>query len=563
MSEIPPASPEDKPPEVDTPNSNEQATTNSLLRQLSFIGNSLLARADLLRNLTDPRRDIDDECGRPKLTQAIDPLLYQQLYDRHAIAGRVVELWPEETWKVVPDLSDDEDPEVETEFDLSFQQFGKDLRGETSYLASDEYNHPLWDYLKRLDILSGIGKYGVMLIGLNDGRELREPAAGIEEQHSMPRSSSSNNNAASTTADTAEVPTGPYGLTVNAEALQGRKVTYLRVFPESLALITQYEGNISSPRFGQPVMYQLTFNDPRLSTSSIGMPIATLDVHWTRVIHVPSTLEGSSSEIFGIPRQQQVLDNLLELRKIYGADGEGFWRGAILKLFFSTHPQLGGDAYVDDVKLRNSMEAMMNGLQQWMSMMGMQVTPVAPEVTDPNPHTQCQLEAISIKTGIPKRILMGSERGELSSAQDSDEWAGRVRGRQLGTATNRLIAPTIDRLILLGALAPPQAPGYKPYWPDLKSRTEDEKANNATKFAMALAQYVSSGGESVITVVDFLVLFMGLDEETAQAVYERALDNEEQMTKDIYAPEPAPVVVAPPARGDGNGPAAPAKTAPE
>ena len=58
-------------------------------------------------------------------------------------------------------------------------------------------------------------------------------------------------------------PYAVYNLTTNARSKKAtRKLLYLRLFPEALAQITQWETNQASPRCGQPVMYLLSFHDP-------------------------------------------------------------------------------------------------------------------------------------------------------------------------------------------------------------------------------------------------------------------------------------------------------------
>src|SRR6185312_9728448 len=63
-----------------------------------------------------------------------------------------------------------------------------------------------------------------------------------------------------------------------------RKLLYIRVFDESMVQVVQYEADIRNPRFGQPIMYLVTLNDPSQPHTGIGLPLATVRVHWSRVI---------------------------------------------------------------------------------------------------------------------------------------------------------------------------------------------------------------------------------------------------------------------------------------
>src|SRR5574337_154677 len=116
---------------------------------------------------------------------------------------------------------------------------------------------------------------------------------------------------------------------------------FMRCFDEMLVQVVQYEADLRNPRFGRPIMYLVTLNDPRYPHTGIGLPLATLRVHWSRVIHLADSIR--SSEIFGMPRMQPVFNNLLDLRKLYGGSAEMYWQGALPGISFETNPNLGGD----------------------------------------------------------------------------------------------------------------------------------------------------------------------------------------------------------------------------
>ncbi len=485
-------------------------------------GNAMLAsRAELFRQTLDPRRDIDVECGYPK--GYVEPHVYQDLFDREAIATRVVEVWPKETWKVTPEVYEIEDSQIVTPFEEAWDALGRSMHGEESFYQ-DEKGSPVWEMLLRADVLSGIGSYGIILLNLDDGKDLDQSAEAARKGRGK---------------DTT------------------RGLVSMRAFPESLAPITQFEADRSSSRFGQPVMYSVTFNDPSLSTQSgIGQTTSTVNVHWTRVVHLADNR--LSSEIFGVPRMRPVLNRLLDLTKIYGADGEGFWRNGILKLFLETHPEMGGDVEIDTEGLKDSFEDMMNGLQQWMTLRGMSAKSVPPAVSDPTPHLAVQIEAICIQLQIPVPVFKGYEIGEQASTNNDSDWNDRVAGRQNTYCTPRIIVPMVDRLINLGVLPEPggaqttnqqlrnrlgvrqvrkrgrillvnqvgrvvgeeSEAGYSVVWPDLGAMSESEKASIAATRTNALAQYGSSGLENLITPLDYLTRVYGLEEGEAQTVLE-------------------------------------------
>ncbi len=661
------------------PPSKEQV--EALNRFEEICANAMMSRSELIKKFMDPRRDINDECGYPKAV--INASTYQDLFDREPIANRVVTVFAKESWQVTPLVFETEDVEDVTEFELGWDELGQSLRGEQCFYQ-DEEGSPVWEYLKRLDVQSGIGHFGILLLGFDDGLPYSEPvggvgvkigvdreneiARGVEEKPSdrededllpgevaaqkrgNPRKPGATTNrlirlvanerpspalqpiAANGVGDS--ISTSPfargvfskdgtaeqyYGVSFQPDEPKPKgenvKLNFVRVFPESLVQVVQWESNINSPRFGQPIRYSVTFNDPREQHSGVGLPLATVYVHWTRVLHVADNL--NSSEVVGVPRMRPVLNRLLDLLKLYGGSAEMYWRGAFPGFALSTHPQLGGDVNVDVSGIRDMMENYMNGLQRYLALMGMSAQSLAPQVVSPVDQINVQIEAICICLGIPKRVFMGSERGELASSQDDAAWNDRLKGRQNSYITPRIIIPFVDRLIAVGVLpepgkrnrndqknqngsagfaskngfppkkdklppsngepvgaldegvtgnwrggggggggppgGPPAAPaapafklpksrektdvvrsrlGYSVQWPDLTSQTSSEKAAVAAQETAALAQYVSGGIDAMIQPKDYLVEFLGKDEEIAESMLQASEAVQEEKEAD-------------------------------
>lgn len=465
-------------------------TTNGTVRE-QLIANMIMSRAELVRSLVDGGKDLDRDCGYPG-PDAVNALLYQRLYDREAIATRVVEVYPKESWQVQPTLYEDEDPDVITAFEEAWDDLGRTLRGETSY-HQDEAGSPLWEYLLRADILSGIGQYGVILLGLDDGLPLHEPA-----QVGKGKSS--------------------------------RKLTFIRIFPESAATIASREEDTSSPRLGQPLTYNLMFDSPMSSTGAFDTTTAL--VHWSRVIHVADNL--AANEVFGVPRMQPVLNRLLDLRKLYGGSAEMYWRGAFPGYSLETNPNLGTEVDVDEEQMRGQMRLWADGLQRHIFLTGMSMKGLAPQVVDPRSQVEVQIEAICVQLGVPVRVFKGSERGELASSQDDAAWNDRLRQRQAGYVTPRIIVPFCDRLIQLGVLPTPE--GYSIWWPDLTSQSEQEKTTIATGRTEAVVKYADSqGAKTVMAPMDFLTRVLGYSEEEASAIVENAEAEKAKMEEEAKA----------------------------
>lgn len=500
-----------------------------------IVSNIWNSREDLFQRLFGSRVDVDKECSYP---DTISAQFYRALYDRTGIAERVCTLMPKECFQVCPQIYEDEKSKNTTEFEDALGDIGKSLATTKSWYE-DQDNTRLWSYMLRADILSGIGVFGIVLIGLDDGQLLETPAEGAPRdgqpkditgvaqdiyggQLPSPPSMRDQYPLASLSGTDAQ-----YWQSYFAPMMSGKKrkngqrakMTYLRVFDESLIQVVQYESSIFSPRFGQPIMYRVTLNDPRQPHTGIGLPLATVRVHWSRVVHIAEN-ETVNSEIFAKPRQRPVVNNILDLRKLYGGSAEMYWQGAFPGLSIETVPQLGGDVVIDKEGIRDMMRDYSSRLQRWITLMGMSAKSLSPQVVDPSPQIATQIEAICIEMGCPIRVFKGSERGELASSQDDAAWNDRLKHRQQTYLSPRLIAPFIDRLILLGVL--PEPDGYTIHWPDLDSNTDKDRAGIALSMTQAMAAFVSGNVESICPQLDWYTRVAGWDEEEAQAVIDSA-----------------------------------------
>ncbi len=124
------------------------------------------------------------------------------------------------------------------------------------------------------------------------------------------------------------------------------------------------------------------------------------------------------------------------------------------------------------------------------------------------------IQLISATTGIPTRILLGSERGELASSQDERNWLSYIASRQTNFAGPVILRPFIDRLIEYGALPKVE---YEIHWPNLFKATNKEKAETHLQKAKATNEYLMGPAATYIDIrkvlEDELELPIAIDEE--------------------------------------------------
>lgn len=460
-----------------------QKTQNAKNEQMKMmvanqIHNSLLRRYDLIQSLLSPGIDVDTECHYPTSISAQN---YRTMYDRFGVASRVVEILPEECWAQEPDIYEVED--------------AKKTAFEESWHALQE-RFQLFHYMNRIDVLSGIGQYGLVLFGVGDGKDLDKPVDGIDPK------------------------TGLKTKDLKYELL------FLRTYDESVITIDQKETSISSPRYGFPTVYTVQFEDVKTGMKSQ----IQQKVHWTRVLHIADNR--TSSEIYGTPRQQRVYNTLLDLRKVLGGSGEMFWKGGFPGMAFEMKGDNATLQITDDDKtsMKDNIKDYFAGLDRALLLENVEVKPITPQVADPTGHIEMQTKAIAISMGIPYRIFQGSEEAKQASTQDKRVWNERIMKRQRSYLTPMLVRPFIDRLIAYGVLPQPQQ--YFVEWPDREALTDKDIAEVAVKEVQAIKEYVQGEVYRVLPEKYFWTSIMKKGAEEAAAFEQGVEDTENKLLMD-------------------------------
>jgi len=383
-------------------------------------------------------RNIREVAGYPEALTFND---YLTAYDRQDVATRVIETYPDYTWITPPEVYESEEPT-----DTAFEKSWKELTKSGKIIST----------LRALDILAGIGEYGVLVIGVDDGGELSEP---LEEG-------------------------------------KDRKIIYMRPYTEGECKITAWDEDKTSERYTHPLLYEITPNEFTQRSTSIPLNQGTFRVHHSRVIHFADN--ALNSEVFGVPRLKRVYDRLMDILKIVAGSGEMFWRGAYQGFSF----EATADAELTDedkTAMKEEIQRYLMGLDRSMMLQGVETKPISPAVASPKEHLDAQLTMVAIASRIPKRILSGSEMGKLASTQDAENWAQQITTRRTNTAEPKILRPFIDFCVKNGILKAPIGQ-YNIIWPSLSVPTDKDISEAALNFTNALSTYA---GNSLYTVMPF------------------------------------------------------------
>lgn len=407
----------------------ENVEVNEFAAMGAKVANSFLESQGLNRVglQYEGERDIEEALGYKKNPGPQD---FWNMYDGRGIPSVIVDRPAHDTWRKHPEISDGSDGE---------SKFMKEWNNLVD-------NHKIFHVLERMDRLAGVGRYGVLLLGMKDrDRDL------------------------------------------DTEVKNPTKLNYISPFWEGKAPIDEWETEPKNERFGRPIEYELDFS---MEEEGFKMDDPKRNVHYSRTIHVAEGL--LDNEVFGEPRLKKIYHRLEDLDKLIGAAPEGFWQQAV-KGYLISEKEGANLEDPDFDEITDEMRSFLNGFKRVMTVSGADVDELAGSTNmDPSNPFDVVISVISAKTGIPKRILTGSERGDLASSQDRKNWFDQVENRQTQYVQPMILERFIDRLVDYNLLSPPHNGSYTVEWPNLWTPTSKEQSEIAKNKATALNK--ASGG---------------------------------------------------------------------
>lgn len=449
------------------------------------------------------KRDLYEALGYQKTLTTND---YRARHERGGIAETIVECLPRATWKGKITLIEQESPNRESQFEADMENLLERLS--------------IQSILFRADVLAGLGRYSIILIGteLGDGEDLSTP---------LSRNLS-----------------GPDSLLT------------LTPIPEDRAEVDQLVGelgdpsSISDPRFGLPEYYMVKLGTPRSTT--FGVDVGSLSsilnqrVHWTRVIHVAEGL--LENEIYGKPRLRAVWNLLDDLYKLTGAGSEAFWNLMSAPMAFDADPELEIDE-IELQKFKEEIEDVYHRIRPHAFTRGVTPKPLSSNKTIAfRENVNTIIDLIAAVMRIPKRRLLGTERGQLASGQDDDNFNDTVAERR-ETFAEVVVKQLVDRFIEYRIISKPSRKDgkYEIIWGEEEELNELEKGSLTEKMANANKSQKEADGTVILTSDEIRDRVYGLDplpkveiegkeeREEKESEKDKNIDDEEKVT-------PTPVV---------------------
>jgi len=353
---------------------------------------------------------------------------YWNMYRRLGIAKNVVELPVDTCWLSAPTIEGD-------------AKFNKDFETMVELVK-------FWQRMKGLDNRQRVGRYAGMFMRVKDGKKPNEPLEG-------------------------KLP-GVLALTSMMPLYEGQLT------------VSTTETNPMADNFGMPTMYH--FNSSATGNRN-DKAAGSFDIHPTRLVIASEGADDGG--IYGISSLEAPFNSLMDLRKIMGAGGEGFYKNAAQSVVFNLTDATSAqqNAALLDAFNENYDDFARNRTNKAMWTPGMEANTMDSSLTDPKEFFFNCMYDVSAATKIPATIIIGQQTGRLASDSDNGQYLIMMKSRQ-ENFLSELIESTIEWLIEYGLLP---ASKFEIEWDDLLASSDDEKLGNADKMATINEKQFRSG----------------------------------------------------------------------
>lgn len=360
-----------------------------------------------------------------------------ETYRRNGIAKAAIEKTIAKTWETMPCILEDEKQHDETGHEKEIRKRFQKLR--------------FWQALKEADRRSMVGKYAGLVFRFADNTPMDKP--------------------------------------VNSVGGLDRLIEVIPAW-EGQLIPTAWDTDAMSNTYGQPTMYQ--YNESAVDPETGKM--RQFLVHPDRCY-----IWSKDGTTFGESELTAAYNALMDLEKIRGAGGEGFWKNA------KSQPILQADGDVDFSQLAAMLGTDISGVPdaldevvgKWskgfdvsMVLQGMDAKTL--QVTLPNPkefRDGCLME-IAASFCLPVKELTGNQTGERASSEDADAWANHNMARR----DNMVVPNIMDIIDRLERFKVIQAADWFVDWADLTEASASDKIDRAGKMADINSKMMATGG---------------------------------------------------------------------
>lgn len=268
------------------------------------------------------------------------------------------------------------------------------------------------------------------------------------------------------------------------------RLLYLQPYSELCTTIQELDNSKTSARYGLPTLYEFTPQNAAIERTNVAQTVSLrpFKMPHTNIVHIVDRVV--EDNVYGTPALYGVYNLLDDLLKVAGGTAEVYW------MISNRGMQIDIDKEMDLTEedreaLTEEVEQYQHGLSRVLRTRGVKVNELGSDTPNPQQTFEMILALISAKTRIPKRILVGSEAGQLASEQDRSNWAERIGERRKDFGEPNALTPLIRKMVDLNVLPEPKGLHY--VWPEAfilapleRAQTSAQKARSAANLSKVL-----------------------------------------------------------------------------
>jgi hypothetical protein len=410
-------------------------------------GNSNQSVTSIHHQSANYKHNINFDFGYPE-TSELSFTLFYDMWRRNGFAHGLTEKTASKTWQEFPEMWESETRKAKGKA-KGETKVEKDIR---QHFASIRF----WQQLKETDMRSMVGKYAAVILQLGDGLKYDQPVERVRG--------------------------GITGLVGVLPAWEGQ------LEPSG------WDTDDQSPNYGKPKMYN--FNESAVDPEN--GKVRTFMVHPDRVL-----IWSRDGTTFGDSKLEACYNALIDMEKIRGAGGEGFWKNAksmpVLEAlpdvdFPSLATMLGVE--IDGIAdaLDEVMGKWVKGADNSLMLQGMTAKTLGVSLPIPKEFFSVAAQEVSASWPIPQKELIGMQTGERASTEDAASWSQTNMGRRDSLVIPNIMA-LMERFEKWGMI--PERDWFVS-WSDLTAPTLEEKLLIGERMAK-INQAMFATGDIVFT----------------------------------------------------------------
>jgi uncharacterized protein len=358
---------------------------------------------------------------------------FWNMYRRFGVASAVCNIPVNITWM--------DNPVVKGggAFDSQFEQLADKLK--------------LWKRLKGLDSRQRVGRYAGLFMRVKDGKQPSEPMQALSS--------------------------------IN-------QIVSITPLYEGQLKVSTTDSDPTSESFGEPSMYDFQSSTAGNRDEKENI---TFQIHPSRVIIAAEGADDGS--IYGIPALENIYNDLMDLRKIAGAGGEGFYQNT------RNAPVINTKEGYQPPTTAKQKEALETQLDEFLNKWRKKFVTSGLEFNYPNikldsPKDFADVCKMNIAAGsmIPAKLIFGNQSGVKAGDQDGDQFMTLLNSRRENFASE-VIESVVEWAVKWNVIAPPSKLEIE--WEDLLTLSDLDKLELSKLMADTNQSQFRAGGEHVFS----------------------------------------------------------------